>query len=99
MMDFGVSESTLNSSGSNFSGSDNNLKESGDFSDDVSKSGFMGWRHHDESLRSSFTHDKSSELDGSDKESIALSEGDADDLREDFSNLVDSSGFLDWRHW
>ena len=100
MMDFGVTETALNLSDSNESGSDNsNLKGSGDFSDEVSKSGFMGWKHYDDiSVRSSYTHDKSSELDGSDKVSIVLSDGDADDLKEDFSSLVDSSGFLDWHH-
>lgn len=100
MMDFGVTDTALNLSDSNESGSDNsNLKGSGDFSDEVSKSGFMGWKHYDDiSVRSSYTHDKSSELDGSDKVSIVLSDGDADDLKEDFSSLVDSSGFLDWHH-
>jgi len=100
IMDFGVTETALNLSDSNKSGSDNsNLKGSGDFSDEVSKSGFMGWKHYDDiSVRSSNTHDKSSELDGSDKVSIVLSDGDADDLKEDFSSLVDSSGFLDWHH-
>lgn len=99
MMDFGFIENVLDLSESNKSGSDhNNLRGSGDFSE-VSKSGFMGWKHQDDmSLGSSYTHDKSSEQDGSDKVSIVLSEGDADDLKEDFSNFVDSSGFLDWRH-
>eukprot|EP00574_Skeletonema_japonicum_P005049 CAMPEP_0201733222 /NCGR_PEP_ID=MMETSP0593-20130828/30943_1 /ASSEMBLY_ACC=CAM_ASM_000672 /TAXON_ID=267983 /ORGANISM="Skeletonema japonicum, Strain CCMP2506" /LENGTH=567 /DNA_ID=CAMNT_0048226333 /DNA_START=12 /DNA_END=1715 /DNA_ORIENTATION=+ len=100
IMDFGVVDTILDLSDSNRTGGDYyNFRESGDFSDDTSKSGFMGWRHHDDiSLKSSFSHDRSKELDGSGRESIVLSEGDADDLKEDFSNLVDSSGFLDWRH-
>jgi len=98
IMDFGVIDTILDLSDSNRTGSDN-LRESGDFSDDISKSGFMGWKHHDDlSVRSSFTLDRSIQLDGSDRDSIILSEGDIDDLKASYSNLVDSSGFLDWRH-
>jgi hypothetical protein len=98
IMDFGVIDTIFDLSDSNRTGSDN-LRESGDFSDDISKSGFMGWKHHDDlSVRSSFTLDRSIQLDGSERDSIILSEGDIDDLKASFSNLVDSSGFLDWRH-
>ncbi|KAK1748679.1 hypothetical protein QTG54_000618 [Skeletonema marinoi] len=66
-MDFGVIDTILDLSDSNRTGSDN-LRESGDFSDDISKSGFMGWKHHDDlSVRSSFTHDRSIQLDGSEE--------------------------------
>ena len=100
IMDFGVNESILDLSDSNRTGSvDNNyLGESG-FSDDISKSGFMGWKQQDDiSVRSSFTIDKSIQLGNSDDGSVILSEGDVDDLKESLSNLVDSSGFLDWHH-
>ena len=98
VMDFGVTETILDLSDSNRTGADSNLRES-EFSDDISKSGFMGWKHHDDmSVRSSYTLNRSFQLDSSDKGSIILSEGDVDDLKESFSNLVDSSGFLDWRH-
>ena len=97
IMDFGVNEA-IGLSDSNRAGADNNLRES-EFSDDISKCGFMGWKHHDDmSVRSSYTLNRSFQLDGSDKDSIILSEGDVDDLKESFSSLVDSSGFLDWRH-
>jgi hypothetical protein len=97
IMDFGVNECILDLSDSNRTG-DNNLRGS-EFSDDISNSGFMGWKHKDDrSVKSSFTLDKSIQLDGSDKDSVILSDGDLDDLKESLSNLVDSSGFLDWRH-
>jgi len=98
IMDFGVNESILDSSDSNRTGN-HNLRES-EFSDDISNSGFMGWKHKDDSsVQSSFTTlDKGIQLDGSDNDSIILSDGDLDDLRDSFSSLVDSSGFLHWRH-
>ena len=94
IMDFGVVEGIESSDSNNFNESST--------SDNMSKSGFMGWKHHDDiSVRSSYTHDRSFQRDGSDEDSIILSEGDVDDLKESFSSfssLVDSSGFLDWRH-
>lgn len=91
IMDFGVVEGIVDSSDSN------NFNESS--TSDMSKSGFVGWKHHDDiSVRSSYTHDRSFQRDSSDEDSIILSEGDVDDLKESFSSLVDSSGFLDWRH-
>ena len=93
IMDFGVVEGIVDSSDSN-----NNFNESST-SDNMSKSGFMGWKHHDDiSVRSSYSHDRSFQRDGSDEDSINLSESDVDDLKQSFSSLVDSSGFLDWRH-
>ena len=103
IMDFGVIETILDLSDSNRS-SDQAFRGSGDYSDDVSNSGFMGWKHHDDiSVKSSFTLDKSIQRGGSDdndSSSIILSEGDVDELRSSssLSSLVDSSGFLDWRH-
>ena len=91
IMDFGVVEGIDSSDSNNFNESST--------SDNMSKSGFMGWKHHDDiSVRSSYTHDRSFQRDGSDEDSIILSEGDVDELKESFSSLVDSSGFLDWRH-
>lgn len=92
LMDFGVTEQTLDLSDSNRTGAmDKSLRDSG--SDYLSNS-FLGWNHDDRSVTSLFTHDRSIQLeDGS-----IRSEGDLDEFRDSLSNLVDSDGFLDWNH-
>jgi len=88
LMDFGVTEQTLDLSDSNRTGTmDKNLRDSG--------SGFMGWNHDDRSVTSLFTHDISIQLEEAEEDYSIRSEGDLDEFRDSLSNLVDSDGFLD----
>ena len=96
LMDFGVTEQTLDLSDSNRSGTmDKSLRDSGS---DYLSSSFMGWNHDDRSVTSLFTHDISIQLEEAEEDDSIRSEGDLDEFRDSLSNLVDSDGFLDWNH-